>query len=289
VDEVLPFVVQQANALALHVYDPQAGVLYRPDGQVCGDSEPPRRTPATERDVRAALCAALAPFMRREGFAPLSGERGKGGFQRAFPGGMHAIELKVAGRPGDVRVGANFTSRNDSLQAEVDSVLATPPDQERYALAGTFATLLGQAHPGEVQPILTWFGAQIRLRFLDEVDSIATTLEQYLRNDLFPLLRNAESKDSYWALAVDERCRGKSVPLRTDVFCQMLAGVAVGDHEWETVANTEIARVRASCIELEPFHSADSAAMLELRRQEHDLLCFKSYLLRRADEPERRA
>jgi hypothetical protein len=286
VDAVLPFVVEQANALDLNLYDPQAGVLYRPDGQVLRESNAPSRTPARERDVRVALCAALAPFMRRQGFTLLQDEPVGSTFRRRFAGGMHTIELKVGGATGDVRVGATIACRNDVLQSEVDSVLPAPPDQQRDALAGTFAGFLKKAHPGDVERILNRFGAHIRVRFLDEVESIATTLEGYLRNDLIPLIGNVESLDSYWSLAVDERCHGKPVPLDTDVFCQMLAGAVVGDGAWHAIADAEITRVRATYAELEPYHSADSAGLLELRRQAQDLVRFKAYLLGRPAVPE---
>jgi hypothetical protein len=99
-EEVQPFVVQEANALGLCVMDGQAGEAYLPGGKVLSLSRPAAsRQPTPQKNyddvpknkVLAQLVfARLTPLMAKHGYKARKSDLG---FKRIFPNGWHEISV----------------------------------------------------------------------------------------------------------------------------------------------------------------------------------------------------
>lgn len=130
VDEVLPFVVREANALGIAVLDPQGGQAHLPGGQVLGHGAQPQWQPDQEfdpadRDLARIVLERLTPLLAPQGFKP---RRSDFSFKQKFPGGWHVINLVVRGYD----VGFLIDSRLDAV-AELTALIFPPVPPENPA------------------------------------------------------------------------------------------------------------------------------------------------------------
>lgn len=137
-DEVLPFVVNEANARGVAVLDPQGGQAYLPGGTVLGARPHVRQVvidddPA-DRDLGRIVFDRLEPLLTTADFKP---RRSNLSFKQKFAGGWHEIELVVV----HFEVGFLIDSRLDAVGDLVSAIVrAWPPDDPKTWPTTTLTT-----------------------------------------------------------------------------------------------------------------------------------------------------
>lgn len=118
-EQVRPFVIEQARALGLGVLDEQAGMAYLPDGVVLGqtDSAGPaadahRGESYTTADLEGLVFKAMGSLLASEGY---KGRKGDFSFTRKFPGGWHRVTLVMQDAWGGIEVGSFIDTRLDCV------------------------------------------------------------------------------------------------------------------------------------------------------------------------------
>lgn len=96
-DEVRPFVLEQARALNLQVMDEQAGEVYLADGRTLRVPAPVAESPQknyddvpTQREMDRIVLERLTPFLAQYGFKACKSDLS---FKQTFSGGWHVIEI----------------------------------------------------------------------------------------------------------------------------------------------------------------------------------------------------
>jgi hypothetical protein len=132
-DEVRAFVVEQANALGLAVFDTQAAGAWYPGGVGFGNTaldEPPGKDdPPTIREVGNAVFDRLAPRVAARGFKPA---RSSLKFTRKFKGGFQRLAVSMDVYENPCRFGLNTHVDLAEVSDLRDRLLLYPHATERF-------------------------------------------------------------------------------------------------------------------------------------------------------------
>lgn len=193
-DDVRPFVMQEANGLGLCVMDEQAGEVYLPTGNVLCL---PGRAPAVKvdskyddvpqtREVLARIYERLAPLLIERGF---KGNKRNLTFRRVFPDGWHDLKVFAPAErwPLCAEAAVYVTARFHAISDLVATI--SNPEQPLEAYKDTY-TLLG--HPrnwieGD-DPFLTKLNKYYQVRSYSEIDTVLDHLCSNLRMCVLPAL-----------------------------------------------------------------------------------------------------
>ena len=195
-NEVLPFVVASANALRLNVLDPQAGLLFKSNGEVLGSgfADASGRAASDEADLpgeselREALYDALEPFLAQFGF---KGTKRGASFKRVFPGGWQVLDLVTGycSSPDRIGYGAYFRGRLDVVNELLEAVLMRSGTEQDKKARGTMGSgLESLICPGpamQTPPLLSVRRRQdiaaeidwLKARFIDSVMPLLDKLQ----------------------------------------------------------------------------------------------------------------
>jgi len=118
-DEVRPFVIQQANSLGLGVLDAQAGEAHLPNGAVLG-APPTARWPAptayetySSRELEMMVFDGLASLLAPHGYKARKSDLS---LKQTFKGGWHVISLHCQDAwGGNIEVNSRIDTRLDAM------------------------------------------------------------------------------------------------------------------------------------------------------------------------------
>lgn len=215
-DEVRPFVVQQANALGLSVTDEQAGEVFLANGHVLGigvrketSSKTPYDDVPTARDVERAVFEHLTPMMERYGFKPRKKDRS---FRQKFKGGWHSFHVYAEESVDHCEFRVVVDSQIDAATEVMRKIFhadKSPAEKERYLLT-TMLTMdkwTGETCELLVPPRLRSWNERYRVYRVanrQHIDVAAKHLLVSIETRLFPILEKFNTIEGVDALLNSE-------------------------------------------------------------------------------------
>lgn len=229
VDEVQPFVIEQATARGLAVLDAQAGAAWFPGNVRLGATAPARTRQAAVAADRMPNCGeaalllfdALAPLLSAAGFRPA---RSKRRFRRTFEAGWQEVVVMTKdygrGACGFSLMGLVRIHAVSELHARV--FLQSMPEKDRQALATV--VLLQRGWMPEASPLVA---GDHREYYVKQPAQLAQLREQAIADcsgHLLPLLDASRSVDGLDRLLNPD-------PLHKSIFFAGYAG-RLDAHIW---------------------------------------------------------
>ena len=269
-DTMVPFVAAAATANGLVVYDPQYGTVYLPGGRALGEVPPPPAKRAEEDDefhskaeVISCLAAALAPFMRREGFEWVERE-GRKIFVAPFDGGERCAAIYASGGDVDLMITQSLDRISEEAGRLIPAMNGRPFDAVLMSLS-RFRAPLPQGTPGHFHGFV--------LSGRSAAPSVAAAMVNLFERQVLPGLRELETVPALWQRALDQFGKpagGAQVEpfRRTPIIC----GRLLGDARYRQFVEAEHARLAARWVTAE---RAGSTRAIEREQQE-----FEEFLAR---------
>ena len=195
-DEVHPFVLEQARQLGLNVTDEQAGQVQLANGVML--SITPAAQPAkseyddvpTGRQLDQAVFERLVPFMEERGFKTRKSDRS---FKRSFPGGWHRVYLFAEDHwPVDSSFQLGAHSRFDAVTDLIASIAfkERPADQVKNMVT----TIIGPAKwMDESAEFIDSYKKEYVVRHHAQLETVIAHALRKLDDRLLPILRQYET------------------------------------------------------------------------------------------------
>ena len=195
-DEVHPFVLEQARQLGLNVTDEQAGQVQLANGVML--SITPAAQPAkseyddvpTGRQLDQAVFERLVPFMEERGFKTRKSDRS---FKRSFPGGWHRVYLFAEDHwPVDSSFQLGAHSRFDAVTDLIASIAfkERPADQVKNMVT----TIIGPAKwMDESAEFIDSYKKEYVVRHHAQLETVIAHALRKLDDRLLPILRQCET------------------------------------------------------------------------------------------------
>jgi len=205
--EVRPFVVDQAKALGLNVFDPQAGEVFLANSKVLrvpfSSSVPvPEKDyddVPTGRDLERTVFERLVPFLTKHGYKARKTDRS---FKQAFPGGWHSIRVFALDwwplySEFTIAVHSRFDAVTD-LSVSIDDPEASPENAR-----GRTTTALGMKKWLSASELLHGGGntsLQYKITSHSQIDMAMEHLFPSIETRLLPLLERYKTLEGLDAL-----------------------------------------------------------------------------------------
>ena len=250
-DEVRPFVVEQANAMGLNVLDQQAGEVFLSVGKVLSAGSAPAPAPAqknyedvpTRKALEQAVFDGLVPIMQKHGFKPRKTDRT---FKQVFPGGRHVAHLATQdGWPLDCEFRLDVVSRFDAITDLIAAILhpGLSPDQ----LKEWPTTVLGQNKwLDNASELVQGVNRPYRITSYSQIDTAMHHLSSNIEARLIPILEKSKTIEGLDALL-------NTTPIDSSVFFtvyqqadrHIIAAHLVANPRLDAICDEFLSRVKA--------------------------------------------
>ncbi|MBS1197034.1 MAG: sel1 repeat family protein [Proteobacteria bacterium] len=216
-DEVRPFVIEQAKALGLNVMDEQAGEVFLAEGTVLAMPRPASAKPQKDYDdvpTRAALdkivFERLTPFLAEYGFKAKKSDHS---FKRTFPAGWQIISIASGDTwPREAGFSLGLEVRWHEAALLIDSIIRPdePPQQGKHRPTGCSPQPRWMDEIGAFQDDHKCFV----IYSYSDIDAMMARVFEVLQTRLLPILEKCKTLKG-----LDEVLN--SLPLEKSIFQNM--------------------------------------------------------------------